>query len=207
VAKVSRNILGIAVFFSALGFGMHVAGQTPPPMPSAGDIQNLQKMVSGASGGAIPMVPAFGPAAVQQAESLDDGAAQAPVKKSGPVKKDFVASVVETVSPNQVKIGDPRAVLHTAMGDITIRLFSNYAPKTVHNFIDLARGDREFLDAHTGKSTRRPFYNDMIFHRVVSGFLIQTGCPFGTGRGGPGFTIPDEIAPMLKFDKPGMVAA
>ncbi len=94
------------------------------------------------------------------------------------------------------------------MGDITIKLDKIKAPRTVAHFVALARGDREFVDVKTSKRVKKPFYNGLIFHRVVKGFLIQTGCPFGNGRGGPGdiATIGDEIKPMMKFDRPGIVA-
>lgn len=98
------------------------------------------------------------------------------------------------------------AVLHTSLGKIKIRLFYAEAPRTVQNFIDLARGEKEFTEARSGTKVRRPFYNGLIFHRVIKDFLIQTGCPFGTGRGGPGFVIPDEISNSARHVKAGMVA-
>ncbi|RYZ68609.1 MAG: peptidylprolyl isomerase, partial [Proteobacteria bacterium] len=83
------------------------------------------------------------------------------------------------------------------------------APQTVAHFIALAKGEKEFVDVKTSKRAKRPFYNGLIFHRVVRGYLIQTGCPFGTGRGGPGdiATIKDEIVPgAMSFNRPGLVA-
>lgn len=151
-------------------------------------------------------IPAFGAAAAKAADGALNGIEAASGLKRPTPKPKFVPSEVETIIPGQVKVGDPRAILHTSLGDITIHLFSAYAPNTVHNFIDLARGDKEFLDVKTGKSVRRPFYNNLIFHRVISGFLIQTGCPFGNGHGGPGYTISDEISPILHFGKAGMIA-
>ncbi len=117
-----------------------------------------------------------------------------------------LTSQVEAFIPEKVKQGDPRAILHTSMGDIVIRLFAYQAPITVHNFIDLARGDKESTDPKTGKQTRRPFYTNLTFHRAIPGVMVQTGCPFGTGRGGPGFTINDEISRSSTFDVAGMVA-
>lgn len=96
--------------------------------------------------------------------------------------------------------------MHTSFGEVTIRLYSGYAPRTVQNFIELARGDKPFFDVKTGRSVQRPFYNNMIFHRVLSDYLIQTGCPFGNGRGGPGYTLRDETTPALTFWKEGIVA-
>ena len=76
------------------------------------------------------------------------------------------------------------AVLHTNHGDITINLFGNHAPKTVANFVELAQGEREFTDPSTGEPTKRPFYDGLGFHRIISNFMIQGGCPLGTGTGG-----------------------
>ena len=126
--------------------------------------------------------------------------------KPGPTP--FVPSQVEAVIPRiQSKVEHfPSAILHTTLGDITIRLFKTEAPHTVQNFLDLAKGEREFLDPKTSKKVHRPFYTGLIFHRVIKDFVIQTGCPFGTGRGDPGYNIPDEISPNLKHDKAGIVS-
>jgi peptidyl-prolyl cis-trans isomerase A (cyclophilin A) len=96
--------------------------------------------------------------------------------------------------------------MKTSMGVIEFRLFEQVAGRTVHNFVSLAKGNKEFTDVKSGKKARRPFYNGLLFHRTVRGFLIQTGCPYGTGRGGPGYTISDEFSPMLRHSKPGMVS-
>ena len=58
----------------------------------------------------------------------------------------------------------------------------------------------------TGAPVHRPYYNNVLFHRVIPQFMIQGGDPLGTGMGGPGFTIPDEISPKYRFDKPGLLA-
>ncbi len=98
------------------------------------------------------------------------------------------------------------AVLHTNHGDITINLFGNHAPKTVANFVELAKGEREFTDPSTGEPTKRPFYDGLSFHRIISNFMIQGGCPLGTGTGGPGYTFDDEIHPELQFDRKYLLA-
>ncbi len=98
------------------------------------------------------------------------------------------------------------AVLHTNHGDITINLFGNHAPKTVANFVELAQGEREFTDPSTGEPTKRPFYDGLGFHRIISNFMIQGGCPLGTGTGGPGYTFDDEIHPELQFDRKYLLA-
>ncbi|MEJ2656284.1 MAG: peptidylprolyl isomerase [Desulfobacterales bacterium] len=88
------------------------------------------------------------------------------------------------------------------MGDIEAELFQDEAPKTVANFMGLADGTKEFVDIKTGKKVKRPFYDGLIFHRVIKNFMIQGGCPLGNGSGGPGYTFADEIdANALGLDK------
>ena len=98
------------------------------------------------------------------------------------------------------------ATLHTNKGDILVELFPNHAPKTVHNFVTLARGEREWVDPNTRQKTSRPLFDGTIFHRVIDGFMIQGGDPLGTGTGGPGYQFNDEIHPDLNFDKPYLLA-
>ena len=97
-------------------------------------------------------------------------------------------------------------VLHTSMGDITIELFPNHAPKTVTNFVELASGKKEWRDPFTNEKTKKNLYDDTIFHRVIAGFMIQGGDPMGTGMGGPGYNFADEFHGELVFDKPYLLA-
>ena len=98
------------------------------------------------------------------------------------------------------------ANIYTSMGKIVCRLFDKDAPNTVANFRGLATGTKAWTDAHTGKSRRSLFYNGLTFHRVIKNFMIQGGDPLGTGIGGPGYSVDDEISPNQHFDKPGMLA-
>ena len=98
------------------------------------------------------------------------------------------------------------ATLHTTAGDIRIELFPNQAPHTVKNFVGLAEGTKEWEDPKTGEKKSEPFYDGLVFHRVIEGFMLQGGCPTGTGTGGPGYTFKDEIHPELVFDKPYLLA-
>lgn len=98
------------------------------------------------------------------------------------------------------------AVIETSQGNITIELFPDKAPKTVENFVGLAEGTKEFTDMKTGQKAKKKFYDGLAFHRVIPEFMIQGGCPIGTGTGGPGYKFEDEIDPSLKFDKPGRLA-
>jgi peptidyl-prolyl cis-trans isomerase A (cyclophilin A) len=98
------------------------------------------------------------------------------------------------------------AILHTNAGPIRIELFDNHAPKTVRNFVELAEGSRDYTDPRTGQAGTGPYYDGTIFHRVISGFMIQGGDPTGTGRGGPGYQFGDEFHPELQFDRPYLFA-
>jgi len=98
------------------------------------------------------------------------------------------------------------ATLHTNHGDIIVELFPNHAPKTVANFVELASGKREWVDPRTGAKSTANLYDGTVFHRVISGFMIQGGDPLGTGTGGPGYRFADEFHPELNFDRPYLLA-
>jgi len=98
------------------------------------------------------------------------------------------------------------ATIYTNAGPIRLELFPNHAPKTVRNFVGLSEGTQEYRDPATGAPGSGPYYNGTIFHRVISGFMIQGGDPTGTGRGGPGYTFADEFHPELRFDRPYLLA-
>ena len=99
-----------------------------------------------------------------------------------------------------------KAIIETSMGTIEVELFADKAPVTVENFVGLATGTKEFTDLKTGKKTKKKFYDGLTFHRVIPEFMIQGGCPLGTGTGGPGYTFEDETNNGLKFNKPGLLA-
>jgi peptidyl-prolyl cis-trans isomerase A (cyclophilin A) len=98
------------------------------------------------------------------------------------------------------------ATLHTNHGDIVLNLFEDHAPQTVANFVGLASGTKEYADPQTGAKTTGSFYDGLTFHRVIDGFMIQGGCPLGTGTGGPGYTFGDEFHPELTFNRPYLLA-
>ena len=85
------------------------------------------------------------------------------------------------------------ATLHTNHGDIVVGLYGNHAPKTVDNFVGLATGEREWVNPTTGAAGEGALYSDVIFHRIIPGFMIQGGDPTGTGAGGPGYSIDCEL--------------
>ncbi|MDC7223891.1 MAG: peptidylprolyl isomerase [Spirochaetales bacterium] len=92
------------------------------------------------------------------------------------------------------------AEINTTRGPILVELEYERTPLTVCNFVSLAEGTME-TDAREGK-----YYDGLNFHRVISDFMIQGGCPLGTGTGGPGYRFADEIDPALTFDGPGKLA-
>jgi peptidyl-prolyl cis-trans isomerase A (cyclophilin A) len=92
----------------------------------------------------------------------------------------------------------------TSEGQFTVRLFDDRAPETVANFTGLAEGTK---DPATGKPGQvKPFYDGLVFHRIIEGFMIQGGDPLGNGRGGPNYTFADEFDPKLVFDRAGLLA-
>src|SRR6201995_4097338 len=85
------------------------------------------------------------------------------------------------------------ATLTTTQGPVTVRLFPDQAPKTVRNFVELAEGGREWTNPQTRATTKDKPHHRTILHRVIAGFMIQVGHPLGTGTGGPGYKVADEI--------------
>ncbi len=125
-----------------------------------------------------------GPTKYESAPITQEPAATPPAPASAPeptTKKDL---------PETKKSTMPTVTITTTKGDITIELFSNDAPKTVENFLSL---------------TKKGFYDGVIFHRVIPGFMIQGGDPTGTGMGGPGYKFADELNPATDSYKTGYV--
>ena len=87
-----------------------------------------------------------------------------------------------------------------------MKLLDKDAPKTVENFVGLAEGKKQWTDPRSGRQIRRPYYRNVLFHRIIPNFMIQGGDPEGTGMGGPGYTFDDEISPNHRHNKPGMVS-
>jgi len=100
----------------------------------------------------------------------------------------------------------PYAVFTTSEGNFTVRLFEKEAPETVANFIGLAEGTKEWTDPKTNEKVKKPYYNGLMFHRVIAGFMIQGGDPLGNGTGGPGYSFADEFGSGKKIDKAGILA-
>ena len=94
----------------------------------------------------------------------------------------------------------------TTEGAFSIRLFDEDAPKTVENFVGLAEGTKEWTDPKTRQKVTGRYYDGLIFHRVIEGFMIQGGDPLGTGTGGPGYMFGDEFSPKRRHDKSGILS-
>jgi cyclophilin family peptidyl-prolyl cis-trans isomerase len=112
-------------------------------------------------------------------------------------------SATDTSSTNGTEEGVyTMAELKTNYGTIKVELFEDAAPQTVKNFLDLAEGRKSYTSPETGKETTGNFYDGLTFHRVIDGFMIQGGCPLGTGTGGPGYQFNDEMdASSLGLDE------
>jgi peptidyl-prolyl cis-trans isomerase A (cyclophilin A) len=98
------------------------------------------------------------------------------------------------------------AHFETTEGPFTIRLFDKEAPLTVANFVGLAEGTKEWKDPVTGEKKKAPFYDGVVFHRVINGFMIQGGDRLGQGTGGPGYKFADEFHPSLRHDRAGILS-
>lgn len=131
------------------------------------------------------------------------------------IKSTVLASLVVLALPfvacsegktKESKVMDVIAKFETSQGNFKIKLFPSEAPATVTNFIGLAKGTKEFIDPKSGKPTKKPFYDGLIFHRVIPEFMIQGGDPLGTGTGGPGYQFQDEFGSGRTFNKPGILA-
>jgi peptidyl-prolyl cis-trans isomerase A (cyclophilin A) len=94
----------------------------------------------------------------------------------------------------------------TSEGNFTVRLFDQEAPKTVENFVGLAEGTKQWTDPRTSEKVTKPYYDGVIFHRVIDGFMIQSGDPLGQGIGGPGYSFNDEFHPKLRHNKAGILS-
>jgi len=113
-----------------------------------------------------------------------------------------VLAMSALAAEERTEVKDPNCIIKTNKGDIVVRLFASEAPKTVANFIGLADGSKVFTDPETKLKVKRPFYSGLIFHRVIKDFMIQGGCPLGTGTGDAGYKFEDEInADALGLDK------
>ena len=154
----------------------------PTPTPEAAPPPSTEKPAAPAE---TPAPSTEKPAAVAPSTPPADAAKPSAAAKHGP-------GVYANITTNH--------------GTMIAKLFDKEAPKTVENFVGLAEGKKQWRNPRTNTMVRRPYYNNLTFHRIIPGFMIQGGDPEGTGMGGPGFTFADEFNPKLRHDKAGILS-
>lgn len=120
--------------------------------------------------------------------------------------RELKAPPVITYDPRTATRVKPIISVKTSEGEFKLRLDPNLAPRNVENFVELAMGRKEFVDAQTSKKVKRPFYTGLLCHKILKNVLVQCGCPFGNGRGGPGYFLPDELSEQSRLDREGLIA-
>lgn len=143
------------------------------------------------------------------AAPVDAGVIASSLVDQGSVSdRNRAATAISSTWMGKAELGKPiYAIMKTSRGNVTLKLWSDRAPRTVANFVGLASGEKDWRNPTTGKHMRgTPFYDGLIFHRVIREFIIQSGCPLGTGKGDPGYSFEDECDQGCTFDKPGLVA-
>lgn len=197
------SLVVVALMASSLSWAQNTAtpATTPPggapAAPAPAPTEEIPSVISesseGSTGGTAPIaVPVPAPATKPKA-------AAPPVTKPGQriIKNTIV--VIELESE-----GKP-------LGTVKAVLYPDKVPKTFASFVGLVEGTRPFTEFDStkgakGQEVTRPFYEDLLIHRVVPDNLIQGGCPLGNGKGGPGWGTPEEIRGDLRFDQPGVLA-
>jgi peptidyl-prolyl cis-trans isomerase A (cyclophilin A) len=132
----------------------------------------------------------------------------APMTKPAATTAKPAAPATPAVPLTSAKQYGPGVYAHftTTHGNFIVRFFDKDAPLTVQNFVGLAEGKKQWTDPRTNRLVRRPYYNNLTFHRIIPNFMIQGGDPTGTGFSGPGFKFNDEVSPKLRHDRPGIVS-
>lgn len=144
-----------------------------------------------------------------QATANKSGNAQAVIQqKTSEEKQIKSADAKNNKSAAGTKKGNKEmfALFETNKGNFKVKLFNDKAPKTVENFVGLVEGTKEWTEPKTGAKVKKPFYDGLSFHRVIPDFMIQGGCPLGTGTGNPGYRFEDEFGAGLNHNKPGMLS-
>jgi peptidyl-prolyl cis-trans isomerase A (cyclophilin A) len=145
------------------------------------------------------------PTPVEKAPEGSAGSAQAAPAPAGDVRAPVAADLAEYTKDIKGN-GKLMATIDTSMGTFHCELFGDKAPMTVANFVGLATGKKPWMNPKTGNvETNKPYFDGLIFHRVIAEFMIQGGDPLGRGIGGPGYQFGDEFVPDLKM-QPGTLA-
>lgn len=143
----------------------------------------------------------------KETSAADAKAETSAIEKSSKETKNAKAEKKDKAADKKKGNKDMFAMFETNKGNFKVKLLKETAPKTVENFVGLAEGTKEWTDPKTGKKEKKPFYDGLVFHRVIKDFMIQGGCPIGNGTGGPGFRFEDEFLPgQPKHSKPGMLS-
>jgi peptidyl-prolyl cis-trans isomerase A (cyclophilin A) len=175
--------------------------QQPQPPPGTPTGTDAQANNTGTGTQATPPPPTETPEPAAPATGGKEHAAS-PVQRSRPP--------AEKPGPWQTKALNGQelyATLDTNQGTVVVKLFSKESPVTVANFVGLATGEQTWTDPKTGEPKQNtPLYQNILFHRIIDGFMIQGGDPLGRGSGSPGYTFEDETQNGKTFDKPGILA-
>jgi peptidyl-prolyl cis-trans isomerase A (cyclophilin A) len=173
---------------------VRTAAPAPAPAPDARAQASAQDTRPADPGAAAPAAEPAAPTAAASAPGDTD--------EVRPPTKDDLAGYVADLKGK----GPLQAVFDTSHGKITCELFDKKAPMTVANFVGLARGKKAFRNPRTNAVEKRPFYDGLVFHRVIPNFMIQGGDPLGVGSGSPGYEFATEVDPSLRHDRPGILA-
>jgi peptidyl-prolyl cis-trans isomerase A (cyclophilin A) len=193
-------LLGSFVAAGTSGCKKEAPPAPPPPPPAAEPAKAV------AAEKAAP--PAAPPAEAKAAEAAP-GEAPKPASDQpfdGDSLRPPVAADLEEYTKDLKGKGPLKAILETSQGKLNCELFGDKAPMTVANFVGLARGLKPFKNPKTGATEKRPFFDGLIFHRVIPDFMIQGGDPLGLGTGDPGYSFGDEFSPSLRHDKGGLLS-
>ncbi|HEY0705750.1 MAG TPA: peptidylprolyl isomerase [Polyangia bacterium] len=177
----------------------------PPPTPPAAEREKPAEEKPATPPPATPPPAApSDPAAAAAAEAPKPAGDNKPF--DGESLRPPVAADLEEYTKDLKGKGPLKAIFDTTEGKLTCELFADKAPMTVANFVGLARGLKPFRNPKTGAVEKRPFFDGLIFHRVIPDFMIQGGDPLGMGTGDPGYSFGDEFHPSLRHDKPGILS-
>lgn len=186
----------------AIAFGCE-SGKTPEPAPRdepAATASAAQPIVEERRQAAERRQPPASPPSRERKVEAQP-VAEVPVSEGDPVAGKFT---LEDATRGLAKDGKLVAQLMTDKGKVDCELYSDKAPLTVANFVGLARGLRPWKD-QDGKWVKKPLYDGTPFHRIIRGFMVQGGDPMGTGQGGPGYVVPDEIWDNARHDRRGLL--
>ncbi len=153
-----------------------------------------------------PVADAAAPVATDTTEPATPPGGSAPAGDAGAVRPPVAADLAEYLKDVPGK-GKLMATIETTMGTFNCELYEKEVPTTIANFVGLATGKKPWTNPKTGETMKNtPFFNGLIFHRVIPDFMIQGGDPLGQGTGGPGYAFADEFVPSRRHDAPGVLS-